>query len=235
MAHQVHLRMTAAARRQRALVGGMCAGLGAAAYAWAGCVTTWLVGLLPVPRWRELAFGVFASGIVCAVVRSRAAVREADELRQFAETARRGAEGDWKALEQTIASSELRRTAAVVGELVRAGEAEREQLSRTAAELEGDLRRLTEEMARRIADLESAASHAAVGVRESALMVHATANLLARDSGGRLDATGRERLEQLRLHAEAVDQRLRGWLDGSVRMSDSPARGVAAGGGNGRG
>jgi len=240
MAHQVHLRMEASAGRRWALARSLHAAPEAVAYAWVGCGITWLLGLLPAPPWHEIALGAVASGIICGAARSRAAAREADELRRFAEAARRGAESDWKALGRAMAHPELRRAAAAVEELVRAEEAERGELSGKAVGLESDLRRLTEEAARHMADMEREAAQAALSVRESALVVHATANLLARDSAGRLDATGRERLEQLRLHAEAVDQRLRDWIDGgggdgSLWKSDSPATGVAAGGDNGGG
>jgi len=241
MAHQVQLRMAAAARRPRALIGGgLHAGLEAATYAWVGCGITWALRLLPVPRWHAFAFGALASGVICAAARWRTAAREASELKRFAEAARRGAEGDWKDLGQAIACEELRRAAAAVEEILRAGDAEREELSAKIAALEDDVRQITEDAARRIADLEHTATQTARNVRESALMVHATANLLARDSAGRLDATGRERLEQLRLHAGAVDQRLRDWIDGgsageSLQKSDSMTIGAVAGGGNGSG
>ncbi len=241
MAHQVQLRMAAAAGRQRALIGGgLRAGLEAATYAWTGCGITWLLRLLPVPRWHAFGLGMLASGIICAVVRWRAAAKETGELKRFVETARRGAEGDWECLGQAIACEELQRAAVAVEELLRAGDAEREELSAKIAGLEDDLRQVTEEAARRAADLEHTVAKTARNVRESALMVHATANLLARDSADRLDAAGRERLEQLRHHAEAVDQRLRDWIDGgsggdSLRKSDSMTTGVAAGGGNGSG
>lgn len=241
MAHQVQVRMSAVARRPRALMGGgLQPALDAAMYAWIGCGITWILRLLPVPRWHALAAGAFASGIICAAARWRVAAREVGELKRFAETARRGAEGDWEDLGRAIACEELRCTAAAVEELLGAGDAEREELSAKVAGLENDLRRTTEEAARCLADLEHTATKTARNVRESALMVHATANLLARDSAGRLDATGRERLEQLRLHAEAVDQRLRDWIDGgnageSLRKSDSVVMGATKGGGNGSG
>jgi len=211
----------------------------AATYAWIGCGITWILRLAPVPRWHALVGGGLASGLICAAIRWRAVSREAGELKRFAETARRGLDGDWEELRAEATCGELRYAAGAVEELLRAEEAERQELSAKIAGLEEDVRQVTEETAQRIADLEHAATAAARDLRESALMVHATANLLARDSAGRLDATGRERLEQLRLNAEAVDQRLREWIDDccaneSLRARDS-MMGVVTSGNNGDG
>jgi len=233
------MRLAGGARRARAAAApSLGAGLEAAAYACVGAGFAWVFSMLPVARWQGLAFAAVLGGVTCGVIRGRAACRGFAELKQLAEAARSGPEGDWSGLLASITCSDLREAAAAAQQFMQAARSENEELQARAAGLEDDLRHVTEEAAERIADLELRVTAAARELREPALTIHAIANLLARDSGGRLDVTGRERLEQLRLSAEVIDHRVRDWIERccahpNVPASDSTIMGVVTGGDNG--
>ena len=240
-AHQIQMRFGAAARRSWAFGGASVrSGLGGAGYAWAGYGMIWASGLLPVAKWQAVALGAVAAGLVCGLARARAAMKEATALKRFAEAARRGLDGDWEGLAACATGEDLREATAAVQQLLSAGQSEWEGLQARVASTENDARRVMEDAARRIAALELRVKTAAQQLREPALTVHAVANLLTRDSGSRLDALGRERLEQLRASAEAIDERVRDWIgsclaDESAAASGSTLTGVVTGGDNGGG
>jgi light-regulated signal transduction histidine kinase (bacteriophytochrome) len=151
--------------------------------------------------------------------------------------ANRAAGGDLEAKAPETSAGEIGQVAREVNHLVAATQAERVDLEARLRVLDDEARSLRAAARQREAELEAQLRLASRYLREPVLSVHACANLLARDCAGRMDAQGRERLDQLRTSAEALDMRLGELLEGCrskrTQNDSTTCRGVVASGDQG--
>ncbi len=187
--------------------------------------------------WEMAAAAVCAAVLTNAMVAGRSSARARSALRRIADMANRVAGGDLEAKAPETSAGEIGQVAREVNRLVAATRAERADLEARLRGLGDEVRDLTAAARRRETELEAQLRLASRYLREPALKVHACASLLARDCVSRLDAPGRERLDQLRSSAETLDMRLGELLDRcrSKRTQDNSTtcRGVVASGDQG--
>jgi len=227
-AHQVQVRLGAASRRPRQ-IGGAVARAAAGGAGWAGLGAGLVLATCrPAQSWEMTATGILAAVLASAVISGRSAARASNALRRIAEAAGRALAGESAPPLGDLPGGDIGQVAAAFSQLLTDVKAERTELRSRLRDLDDEVRDLKAEAAQREAELDFQLKVASRYLREPALKVHAFANLLARDSGSRIDPRGREHLEDLCANAEALDVRLRELLDGCrIQRTHARDRGTA--------
>jgi len=207
--HQVQVRLGRASRRARG-EGSLAARSAAEAGAWValGAAAAW-AGMRWVPGEAAGALvGGAAAAMAGALMGRRSGARLGAALGRFAEVVRGVAEGEPAAPLAEEPSGELRRAGEALNHLLVSWVAERRDLADQAERLGRQLGEARAAVAARAEQLSTFLEKAAQELRAPVLTLHGLANLLARDSGRRLDGAGREHLEQIRENASAAEAAL---------------------------
>ena len=236
-AHQVQVRLGAVPRRARRVNGLVIRAAAESAIPTGVSVGFILAACRLSAGWETVAAAVCAAVLTNAMIAGRSSARSRSALRRIADMANRAAGGDLEAKAPETSAGEIGQVAREVNHLVAATQAERVDLEARLRVLDDEARSLRAAARQREAELEAQLRLASRYLREPVLSVHACANLLARDCAGRMDAQGRERLDQLRTSAEALDMRLGELLEGCrskrTQNDSTTCRGVVASGDQG--